>query len=80
MESIKRVDEVKSLEKNKFKECARGVHPRNMARFLYIYNLGISDTNTDKRPGCSRCSRKAVIVKNKIFFCADCELERLNLK
>tara|TARA_X000001382_G_scaffold81954_1_gene57750 strand:- start:645 stop:851 length:207 start_codon:yes stop_codon:yes gene_type:complete len=59
-----------------------GVHPENPPQFLRIYNLGVSDTNThtDKRPGCSKCSRKAVIVKNKIYFCADCELERLRIK
>ena len=60
----------------------KGVHPKFQPHFFkYIY-LGVSDTNThtDKRPGCSKCSRKAVIVKNKIYFCADCELERLRIK
>lgn len=69
------------LHIKKNKSCGtKGVHPNFQPHFLKIYTSGISHTYTDKRPGCSRCSRKAVIVKNKIFFCADCELERLNLK
>jgi hypothetical protein len=47
------------------------------AFFKNIYNLGVSDTNTHKQPSCSKCLRKAVIVRNKKYFCAECELERI---
>ena len=29
---------------------------------------------------CSRCSKAAVVIKDKIYYCADCEIERIAIR
>jgi len=65
------------IKGSNLKEQRWGIPEKSATVFKNILVGSLRHKHTHKQPSCSKCLRKAVIVKNKQYFCAECELERI---